>query len=256
MKIKLVYIISTLLVFMLLSFNSEFPDDEFKRNQLSNIRVSKAYEEKIDSIDNLLLNKNLNMNDYEILIRVFKKEEIVELWAKNRTNDTFTFIKNYKICFSSGFLGPKRKQGDKQIPEGVYYINEFNPTSNYHLSLGISYPNKSDSILGKYGNLGGEIYIHGGCESIGCVPITTRKIKELYVIALQARYFGQKRIPVLIFPCKLNETNYKEISQCYNKSELTKFWGNIRSLYTYFDKFHSLPATYIDNYGNYHFSPR
>lgn len=259
MKKSIVYITSTLFVLLFYSFketgNLNIPDEDFKRSQLSNSRVYNAYKEKIDSIDNLLLDKNIRMNDYEILIRVFKKEEIVELWAKNRSKDTFALVKSYKICFSSGFLGPKRKQGDKQIPEGVYFINEFNPASNYHLSLGISYPNKSDSLLSRSSNLGGEIYIHGGCESIGCVPVTTRRIKELYVIALQARYFGQKRIPVHIFPCKLNETNYKEISQCYNKAELTKFWGNLRSLFTYFDKFHSLPVTHIDNKGNYHFYP-
>ena len=231
-------------------------DEEFKRSQLSNLRVLNAYDEKIDSIDNWLLAKNMSMNNYEILIRAFKKEEIVEVWAKSYDIDSFALLRTYKICLSSGFLGPKRRQGDRQIPEGCYYINEFNPTSNYHLSLGINYPNKADSILGKYGDWGGDIYIHGGCESIGCLPVTTRRIKELYVIAMQARYFGQRRIPVQIFPCKLTEANYKAISQSYNQPELSKFWGSLRSLYIYFEKFHTLPETYIDDTGKYYFFPK
>jgi len=231
-------------------------DEEFKRSQLSNIRVLNAYQEKIDSIDNWLLEKNLAMNDYQVLIRAFKKEDLMEVWVKNYNVDTFALLKTYKICMSSGFLGPKRRQGDRQIPEGSYVINEFNPVSNYHLSLGINYPNKSDSILGERGNLGGDIYIHGGCASIGCMPITTLRIKELYIITMQARYFGQRRIPVHVFPCKLTESNYKVISQSFNNPELSKFWGSLRFLYVYFEKYHTLPITYIDNNGKYHFYPK
>ncbi len=253
---QLFFLISALTIFSFrLSPGKKVVDEEFKRSQLANLRVLNAYEEKIDSIDNLLLAKNIAMNNYEILIRAFKKEEIVELWVKGSDKDTFALFHSYKICSSSGFLGPKRRQGDKQIPEGVYYINEFNPTSNYHLSLGINYPNKADSMLGEWGNWGGDIYLHGGCESVGCLPITTRRIKELYIIAMQARYFGQLKIPVHLFPCKLTESNYKAISKSYNKPELSRFWGSLRSLYIYFEKFHTIPTTHIDETGKYSFIP-
>ena len=231
-------------------------DEDFKRNQLLNVRVLKAYMEEIDSIDNWLLDKNIALSNYEILIRAFKKEDLVELWIKGNDVDTFALFKTYKIFSSSGVLGPKRKQGDKQIPEGVYYINEFNPVSNYHLSLGINYPNRSDSILGEKGNLGGEIYIHGGCESIGCMPVTTRRIKELYVIALQARYLGQQKIPVMIFPCKLTKSNFKSITQSYSDPQLARFWGSMRSHYMYFESFHNIPNMKIDDDGKYYFFPR
>ncbi|MCC6722563.1 MAG: L,D-transpeptidase family protein [Bacteroidia bacterium] len=253
MKIKILNILSVLIVLVLLSFDVINTDEEFKRFQMSNSRVTNAFNEKIDSIDNILLKNNLSMNNYEIFLRVFKQENTIELWAKNKQTDTFTLINNYKICITSGFLGPKRMQGDKQIPEGVYYINEFNPNSNYHLSLGINYPNKSDSILGKKNKLGGEIYIHGGCQSVGCVPVTTNKIKEIYIFALQARYYGQKKIPVHIFPCKLNNTNFEEISLCYNSTENTKIWSQLKLLYNLFNKNHSIPSTHIDSKGNYSF---
>lgn len=231
-------------------------DEGFKRNQLSNSRVLAAYEEKIDSIDNWLLTKNIAMMDYEILIRAFKKEEQFEVWVKGKGMDTFAFYKLYKICAMSGFLGPKLKQGDKQIPEGVYYINEFNPYSNYHLSLGINYPNRADSILGVKGRWGGDIYIHGACESIGCLPITTKRVKEVYILAMQARYFGQKRIPVHIFPCRLTRENYKSISKSYNNPAFSRLWGSLRSLYIYFEATHVLPRTFIDDGGQYYFYPK
>ncbi len=243
------------LLFHILSFSGN-TDEGFKQYQLSNIRVKEAYFEKIDSIDNWLLSKNVSINNYEILIRAFKKEEQFEVWVKSRGVDTFTLYKTYKICLTSGFLGPKRKQGDKQIPEGVYYINEFNAYSNYHLSLGINYPNRADSILGARGNWGGDIYIHGGCESIGCLPVTTRRIKEIYILAMQARYFGQKRIPVQIFPCRLTKANYKYITQSYNDPQLSRFWGSMRSLYMYFENFHNLPKMKIDDDGKYYFFPK
>ncbi len=254
---KNAYILLVIMGFGITSFMMHqvhyFGDEDFKRGQLNNTRVLSAYQERIDSIDHWLLAKNLSISNYEVLIRAFKKEDLVEMWVKNYDTDTFALFKTYRICSSSGLLGPKRRRGDQQIPEGVYYINEFNPLSNYHLSLGLNYPNKSDSILGEKGNWGDDIYIHGGCESVGCLPITTRRIKEFYVMALQARYFGQKRIPVLIFPCKLTNYNYKQISKSYNNPKLTKFWGSLRSLYSYFESFHSLPNMRIEENGNYYF---
>ncbi|MBC7451384.1 MAG: hypothetical protein H7259_07840, partial [Cytophagales bacterium] len=65
-------------------------------------------------------------------------------WAKGKTSTQFTLTKTYSICSASGTSGPKRKQGDNQVPEGVYYIDRFNPASNFHLSLGLNYPNTSD----------------------------------------------------------------------------------------------------------------
>lgn len=260
MKSKSRYTLLGFLGMLFLSFTTPpiryGTDEQFKQSQLAFTRVQNAYEESIDSVDNWLLSKNIGISNFEMFIRAFKKEEQMEVWVKSYDADTFMLLKTYKICLSSGFLGPKRKQGDKQIPEGVYYINEFNPYSDYHLSLGINYPNKSDSLLGEWGNWGGDIYIHGGCESIGCLPITTRKIKGLYVLAMQARYYGERRIPVQIFPCRLTRENYKAITQSYNNPKFSKLWGSLRSLYLYFEQTHQLPITKIDDDGKYFFFPR
>ena len=76
------------------------------------------------------------------------------MWGKKAEDNKFQRIKTYEICRTSGKVGPKKEQGDHQIPEGYYHINRFNPVSSYHLSIGINYPNKSDRILGVQGNLG------------------------------------------------------------------------------------------------------
>jgi murein L,D-transpeptidase YafK len=103
-----------------------------------------------------------------------------------------------------GSLGPKRIQGDYQVPEGFYYVNEFNPNSNYHLALGLNYPNASDKILSDSVQPGGDIYIHGSCVTTGCIPIKDDQIEELYVLTTFARNLGQDFIPVHIFPVRFN----------------------------------------------------
>ena len=107
-----------------------------------------------------------------VYIRSFKYDAQLEVWVKNEAKEKYKLFKTYKVCMQSGTMGPKRLQGDYQVPEGFYYINEFNPHSNYHLSLGLNYPNASDRILSDSFRPGGNIYIHGSCVSVGCIPVT------------------------------------------------------------------------------------
>src|SRR5579863_1055617 len=95
-----------------------------------------------------------------IFIRAFKQERELELWGGNRTG-AMHLLRTYAIAAASGGPGPKRREGDMQVPEGVYRVARFNPHSRFHLSLGLDYPNASDRILGYRGHLGGDIYIHG-----------------------------------------------------------------------------------------------
>jgi murein L,D-transpeptidase YafK len=78
------------------------------------------------------------------MLLAYKEEQELELYAKNKAEVTFKKIARYSICQKSGQLGPKRKQGEDQVPEGFYHIDRFNPASFYHLSLGINYPNAAD----------------------------------------------------------------------------------------------------------------
>src|SRR4051812_10092789 len=97
-------------------------------------------------------------------LRVYKADDALELWARN-ADDAFVLVKSYRICARSGGLGPKRGEGDMQVPEGVYAIERFNPNSKFHLSLGLDYPNASDRVRGAR-PFGGDIFIHGECVTI------------------------------------------------------------------------------------------
>jgi murein L,D-transpeptidase YafK len=223
----------------------------FKELQQKAPRVKSAYAEKWPDIKNDLSQKGYIPDAFEMLIRIFKHEKKVELWLKLKSEKQFSLFKTYDICYYSGGLGPKRKQGDGQVPEGFYTIAVFNPYSNYHLSLGLSYPNESDRIIGR-NNLGGDIMIHGNCVSIGCIPITDSYIKELYLLAVEAKANGQKTIPVYIFPSKMDAKGMKYLNEEYaGKKDLIAFWNNIKVGYDIFEEKKQLLKINVDNSGNY-----
>ena len=218
-----------------------FTTSDFKEQQLKYKRVRTAYAKKGSMVAEKL--KALEIQNLEIYIRVFKNDDVLELWGKDRSKKKFTLIKNFEICSKSGKLGPKRKQGDYQVPEGYYHIDRFNPWSNFHLSLGINYPNRSDRILGVRGKLGGDIFIHGACVTIGCVPITDDKIRELYIYCVEAKNDGQKTIPVTIFPTKLTTINMKTLKNNYaNDTEKLNLWSDLKNGFDSFNENRTLPS--------------
>ncbi|MBU3745227.1 MAG: hypothetical protein FGM61_11910, partial [Sediminibacterium sp.] len=148
--------------------------------------------------------KKLSWPAKQVYIRSFKYDSQLEVWIKEIAKDTFSLFKTYKVCALSGALGPKRMEGDFQVPEGFYYINEFNPKSAFHLSLGLNYPNAADSFFSDPAKPGGDIYIHGGCVTTGCIPIKDVQVEELYVLATSVKEQGQDFIPVHIFPIQYN----------------------------------------------------
>jgi murein L,D-transpeptidase YafK len=149
----------------------------------------------------------------------------------------------------SGKLGPKRKEGDLQVPEGYYEIVDFNYHSKYVLSLGINYPNESDKILSKYSKLGGNIYIHGNCVSVGCIAMGNENIKEIFSICEIAKSKGQ-HIPVHIYPINYNNTPILSVI----KNEDLKFEYNLKEGFDLFEKNKYLPFVRIDSIGQYLYS--
>lgn len=229
--------------FSLLLFCVSFKTDTFKIEQLKYPRVRKAYSEKGEYLNKLLSEHFLEKEQLRLYLRAFKEEKKIELWAKNASDEKYKLIKNYTVCRSSGKIGPKRKQGDLQVPEGYYHINIFNPHSNFYLSLGINYPNKSDRILGEKGNLGGDIYIHGACVTIGCLPINDDQIKELYILCVEAKNSGQEKIPVTLFPVELSEENLTNLIATYkNDVEKVNLWKDLQKGYQIFNDTKQLPS--------------
>ncbi|MDQ3046742.1 MAG: hypothetical protein M3R27_04270 [Bacteroidota bacterium] len=223
----------------------------FRLTQQKATRVKAAYKEKWEGLKTDLQKKQLKEN-FEMYLRIFKQEEITEVWLRSKGDKEYKLFKSYEICSSSGTLGPKRKQGDGQVPEGFYHIAVFNPYSSYHLSLGVSYPNSSDKIIIGKGNAGGDIMIHGSCVTIGCVPLTDSYIKEVYLLAVEARKNGQNTIPVHIFPAKLDDKGFKKLEDEFDgNKKLIDFWKSLKPAYEQFEKYKQVPSFVIDKSGKY-----
>ncbi len=226
----------------------------FKEAQLKNERVKSAYAEKETVVKGYFAEKHLNYPGFQLFLRAFKKEQNLEVWTKEKGREEFTLLHTYTFCSTSGTLGPKRKEGDLQIPEGIYHINHFNPLSTFHLSLGISYPNASDKILSDKQHPGGSIYVHGNCVTIGCIPITDDKIKELYVLAVEARNNGQEKIPIHIFPDRLDLGSPEKLGQDFAVDEkVASFWKNLQTVYLDFKATKKLKTIRVNNKGAYQF---
>lgn len=235
-----------------LFFMAILPLASFKEDQLQHERVKLAYAEKESIVKNYFTKRNLKQEGFNLFIRAFKKEEKLEVWIKEKDKTSYILLTTYDFCTTSGTLGPKRKEGDLQIPEGVYHINHFNPQSNFYLSLGLNYPNASDRILSDKQKPGGDIYLHGNCVTIGCIPITDEKIKELYILAVEAKNNGQEKIPVHIFPSRLDDNGMKSLENEFaTRTNLIAFWKNLKVVFDDFERDKTLGQFNVDRAGQY-----
>lgn len=135
----------------------------------------------------------------EIAFLAFKKEKHMELWAKNE-NQSWQFIHKYALTAFSGRLGPKLKERDGQIPEGIYRLTSYNPFSSMHLSMMINYPNNYDRLqASKDGRkqLGNNIFLHGRAVSVGCLAVGDKAIDQLFLLT---RRVGLGHTQVIIAP--------------------------------------------------------
>ncbi len=249
----------TFLLLLLLSCSStpnmvnwkETPQSDFLKSQLEFPRVREAYKNKENTLKEILLSHQIESFEIDVYLRAFKLEEVLEVWAKSKKEFQYRLIKSYDFCRNSGTFGPKRKQGDYQIPEGFYRISHYNPKSNFLLSLKVNYPNASDKILSDQSNPGGDIYIHGNCQTIGCIPITDDKIQEVYLLAVLAKEEGQS-LPIDIFPFKMTDENFNDKIKAF--SFLESFWNSLKPGYDFFENNKTLPKVEVDEKGAYQVS--
>src|SRR5688572_4385418 len=224
----------------------------FAAQQQNNARVLDARLAKRFDLRKTFSDVGLEYPAAEIFIRIFKRERTLEVWGRAQNSAQFVLVKAYPICAMAGQLGPKQAQGDGQTPEGFYYIDGFNPSSDFHLSLHIDYPNRADQTLGKGKNLGGDIYIHGGCKTEGCLAVNDDAIKELYWLAVESRNVGQQRIPVHIFPARLTDDELYRLTKVFDeRPDYTRFWANLKPTYDFFETTRQLPQVNIDERGRY-----
>ena len=227
--------------------------NSFVMQQKNAYRVSSAFMSKEWMLQQQFEQKKIEWPARYVYIRSFKYDSQLEVWVKNKPSEKYTLFKTYRVCMQSGTMGPKRFQGDYQVPEGFYYVNEFNPRSNYHLSLGLNYPNASDRILSDSLRPGNGIYIHGSCVSIGCVAVTDSDIEEIYILTSYARDAGQEFIPVHIFPIRYNQKKSVEYFNNFikNNPSLVKFSMQLKRAYDEFEQTHQVPLIMIDREGDY-----
>lgn len=244
-----------LFCFLTASAFAQGPSAAFVDFQRTLQRPNDALRKKEDTLKKQFEAKGLQWPAKYIYIRSFKFDGQLELWVKNERKEPYKLFKMYKVCAMAGTLGPKRMAGDYQVPEGFYYINEFNPNSNYHLSLGINYPNQSDRLLSDSLRPGGDIYIHGSCVTVGCIPLTDEYIEEVYVLAAYAKALGQDYIPVHIYPVRYNVKKSMDYLTYLARTDasLKTFGEKLEQVYDHFELTHQLPVIMTDARGNYVF---
>ena len=135
-----------------------------------------------------------------LLLVGLKDEKQLEIWVKPETGKGYVLLKVYPIQGLCGGPGPKLAEGDGQVPEGIYRIDWLNPNSLYHLSMHIDYPNEYDkarAVEDGRENLGGEIMIHGGSASAGCLAMGDEVAEDLFVLVAET---GLANVEVILCP--------------------------------------------------------
>lgn len=236
----------TLVVLMLLA------GGEVSSTPAGSKRVDAARERRQAEIDRLFREAGVDYPPPRLFLRAYKLERELELWAAGE-GQKFTLVKTYPVCTLSGRLGPKRREGDLQVPEGIYRVDRFNPQSRFHLSLGIDYPNPSDRKRGDPSRPGGEIFIHGDCVTIGCLPITDEGIEEVYLIALDSKSLAGRAPAVHIYPCRMDRDGCRRDLERLEGQDpgLKSFWDELLPVHNYFERERVLPGVTIDRSGAY-----
>lgn len=251
MKLNRTYIFICLLGLMA---STMLPAQKKKyQSKLLQYKITETFQRKEKALKQQFAEAGLQWPVQQMYIRSFKHDSQLEVWVSNSETEIFQLFKTYAVCAMSGKLGPKRKEGDYQVPEGVYYINEFKPNSDYHFALGINYPNEQDRHFSDANEPGSEIYIHGMCTTVGCIPIQNNAIEELYVLASIAKKQGQEFIPVHIFPIKFKSAKSAAVLEKATAADplYKNFATNLKAVYDYFEEHHKLPLVGVTREGQY-----
>ncbi len=190
-----------------------------------------------------------------VYLRAFKREGVLELWACSEpAGAPFHLVTIYPILRASGRLGPKRCEGDGQVPEGFYMVNRFNPRSLFHLSLGLDYPNAADRRLTTDPeHPGTDIFIHGDAVSVGCLAMGDAVAEELYLTVSDTCAAGKNNPAVHIFPCRMNDANWKSLLAplCEGQPELRSLWLSLGEGYNRFERTRQVPVVSVETDGRY-----
>jgi murein L,D-transpeptidase YafK len=173
------------------------------------------------------------------VIRTYKKEAELEIW-KMKSNGEYALLKTYPMCRWSGQLGPKKREGDMQVPEGFYSIapGQMNPNSHYYLAFNVGYPNSYDRA---YGRTGGNVMVHGVCSSAGCFSMTDEQVADIYAIARDSFRGGQRQIQLQSYPFHMTAENMAEFRLDPN----IDFWKNLKTGSDHFEVAKTEPSVMV-----------
>ena len=173
------------------------------------------------------------------LIRTYKKEAELEIW-KMKSNGEYALLKTYPMCRWSGQLGPKKREGDMQVPEGFYPIapGQMNPQSHYYLAFNVGYPNAYDRA---YGRTGGNVMVHGVCSSAGCFSMTDEQVADIYAIARDSFRGGQREIQLQSYPFHMTAENMAKFRLDPN----IDFWKNLKEGSDHFEVTKAEPSVLV-----------
>ncbi len=186
----------------------------------------------------LISEKNMDTQS-PILVRIFKEESEMEVWKQTRDGQ-YALLKTYPICKWSGDLGPKKKEGDRQAPEGFYTITpaQMNPNSNYYLAFNTGFPNAYDRA---HGYSGSELMVHGDCSSRGCYAMTDEQILEIYALARESFFGGQSSFQFEAFPFRMTALNMAK----HRNNPNFAFWKMLKDGYDDFEATHQEPKVAV-----------
>jgi murein L,D-transpeptidase YafK len=173
-----------------------------------------------------------------VMIRIFKQDSELELWMQR--DGRYELFATYPICFWSGRLGPKLREGDRQAPEGLYSVGpqQLYPKGRRPRSFDIGFPNTFDQSLARTGSY---IFVHGGCSSIGCFAMTDPIMDEIYGLIDQSLREGQDRIDVHAFPFRMTPANLAS----HAESPWHPFWLTLKAAYDTFERTHVPPRVSV-----------
>ncbi len=196
-------------------------------------------ERPISSATLALMSKIDTTPSSPVLIRTYKKEAELEIW-KMTSEGRYALLKTYPICRWSGQLGPKKVEGDMQVPEGFYTIEpgQLNPNSHYYLAFNVGYPNAYDRA---YGRTGGSVMVHGVCSSAGCFSMTDEQVADIYAIARDAFRGGQREIQLESYPFRMTPENMAK----YRLDPNIAFWKELKNGSDHFEVAKTEPPVVI-----------
>jgi murein L,D-transpeptidase YafK len=173
-------------------------------------------------------------------LRAFKESHELELWLRSGSGGDWVLYRNYPVHALSGALGPKLREGDGQTPEGVYEfgVSSLNPSSMFHLSFNIGYPNAYDR---HHQRTGTHIMVHGSNVSIGCLAMSDPAIEEIYLLVAEALEAGQSKVPIHIFPFRMTEERMAAAAD----SPHAEFWRDLKAIHDSFESLREVPRVQV-----------